>query len=268
MFAYALIHFGSNIKYLEYEIYTIMMLKKISKYDIIYLYSCVDTPKSFVKVIKKLNVKTKSFDDSVIINASKSYKSVYSHFNTLRTCCFIYANLLTKYKKVCIIESDIIFYDGFDSIFKLKTPSASLYNEQFKRENLLKVCKTGSPANGGVILLTPNKNILKDFHRNFNIILSNNCIYPNEILFVMLYDKIYNLPNEYNWRKFGNKSKIIYGHHFDTTIYKPVDIIKDNYIRKIKSKIEKQSIIYFKTKFYDKYNVLITQVLNKVLKFI
>ena len=38
MFAYVIIHFGSNIKYLEYEIYSILMLKSISKHDIVYMY--------------------------------------------------------------------------------------------------------------------------------------------------------------------------------------------------------------------------------------
>ena len=39
MYAYVLVHFGSNIKYLEYEIYTVLMLQRITKHDIVYLYN-------------------------------------------------------------------------------------------------------------------------------------------------------------------------------------------------------------------------------------
>jgi hypothetical protein len=45
MYAFVINHFGSNIKYLEYEIYTILMLKSICSYDIVYMYSKIDTLK-------------------------------------------------------------------------------------------------------------------------------------------------------------------------------------------------------------------------------
>lgn len=54
MYAFCLIHFGNKPKYLELEIYTIIMLKKNTKYDIVYLYSINDTPNNFINIIKKI----------------------------------------------------------------------------------------------------------------------------------------------------------------------------------------------------------------------
>ena len=200
MFAYVIIHFGSNIKYLEYEIYSILMLKSISKHDIVYMYSIIDTPEIFVKIIEKMGIKVKGFDDSIIINASKKFSSFYTHFNLLRLCCFIYANLLTEYKKICIVESDIIFYPGFDTVFGLKVPSVFLYLKKTETDKekvftnysvnldinrMIEICKKGSPLNGGVMLFKPDKKILERFEKNFNTVIENNCAYPNETLFLL-----------------------------------------------------------------------------------
>ena len=281
MFAYVIIHFGSKVKYLEYEIYSILMLKSISKHDIVYMYSLSDTPEIFVKIIEKMGVKTKGFDDSIIIDASKKFSSVYEHFNTLRTCGFIYANMLVEYKKICIVESDIIFYPDFDTVFELKVPSVFLYLKHTETDKekvftnypvnlninrMIEICKKGSPLNGGVMLFKPDKNILKNFEKNFSTVIENNCAYPNETLFLLSYPKtIYNLPITYNLRKNINinKSKI-YGHHFDTTVYKPLDIIKDNYIGKMKTNQVKKSLEYFKKQFYDKYNEMVSKIISKI----
>jgi len=157
MYAYVLMHFGSNPKYLEYEIYTIIMLKSITLYDIIYMYSIIDTPKIFIKIMKKLKIKTIGFDDSLIVEKSKKFKSVYEHFNTLRTCSFIYANILDKYQyqKICIVESDIIFNEGMDGVFNLNTPSVLInsddlslnmtnYNKLIDKTELAEICKKAS----------------------------------------------------------------------------------------------------------------------------
>jgi hypothetical protein len=279
-YAYVLMHFGSNVKYLEYEIYSILMLKSITKYDIIYLYSIIDTPRIFLKLIKNLGVKTFGFDDSIIVEKTKKFSSVYSHFNTLRTCCFIYSNLLTSYDKICLVESDIIFYKGFDDIFNLKTPSVSIYSSNiydpellinYKKKininNILKICNVSSPINGGVMLIKPDPSVLKTFDKNLSLILQSKCAYPNEILFVLIYRNIYNLPINYNYRKNINLDDVkIYGHHFSSTIYKPLDIIKDNYIDKLKYKSEQDSINFFKKKYYDDNKELILKILNKIKK--
>lgn len=53
-YAFVLVHFGDNIKYLEYELYSIIMLKSISKYDIVYLCNKNDTSKKFTRIVKNL----------------------------------------------------------------------------------------------------------------------------------------------------------------------------------------------------------------------
>ena len=125
-YSFVIIHFGNNIKYLEYELYFLMNLSEYTKYDICYLYSIQDTPIDFVKKIKKLNINIKTIpynDKGVSYNIENTFKSSYTHFNTLRTCNFIYAYLLTQYKKVCILESDMVILKNIDNIFKLKCPS-------------------------------------------------------------------------------------------------------------------------------------------------
>jgi len=274
MFAYVIIHFGSNIKYLEYEMYEIIMLQSISKYDIVYMYSIHDTPEIFVKTIKKMGVKTKEFDDSLIIDRSKKFSSIYPHFNVLRVCCFIYANLLVEYEKVCVIESDIILYKGLDNVFKLKTPSVYFYDidrknslNNYKIDNIDKktnVCDF-SLINGGVMLFEPNKKLIKNLDTYIDSIITNNCKFPNETLFLLLYNDIYNLPINYNIRKYIDFKEIkIYGRHFDFTQYKPLDIIKDNYVDKVKTQIVKESLQYFKTNYYDKYHTEIDKIIDKI----
>ena len=106
MYAYVINHFEINPKYLEYELYLMINLTKLTNYDIIYLYSVHDTPKSYIEVIKslKLNILFQAYDDNNITINVKKFKSKYEHFNTLRTCNFIFSYLLTKYDKICILE--------------------------------------------------------------------------------------------------------------------------------------------------------------------
>ena len=278
MFAYVIIHFGDNIKYLEYEIYSILMLKSISNHDIIYMYSSIDTPEIFVKTIKNMGIKTKSFNDSILFKKSQAFTSFYKQFNLLRICCFIYANTLIQYDKICIVESDILLSKGFNNVFDLKVPSVYFHNDNINvatknskiildKTEMLKVCNNSkkSPINGGVMLFKPDKNILKNFEKYIDIMLENKCIFPNEILFLLIYDKIYNLPINYNIRKYMDFPNVeIYGRHFDCTTYKALDIIKDDYIDKIKTPIVKKSVKHFKKKYYDKYNKEISMIINSV----
>ena len=80
MYAFSLIHFGDKPKYLELEIYLVIMLKENTKYDIIYLYSINDTPEYFVETMKKYCNKVISFDDKEITYEINNYKSLYQHF--------------------------------------------------------------------------------------------------------------------------------------------------------------------------------------------
>ena len=278
--AYVLMHFGSNIKYLEYELYSILMLKSISKHDIVYMYSIVDTPDVFVKKIKDMKVKTLGFDDTIIYNKSKEFRSIYDRFNLLRISCFVYANLLTEYKKVCIVESDIILYKGFQNVFKLNTPAAYFHHsskvkslENFKKiinsKEVLNTCtnKDKSLINGGVLLFEPNKDIFPKFYQLLDVMIQKGCIFPNEAIYLLLYDEIYNIPINYNMRRFTYDPDItIYGRHFDCTIYKPLDIIKDGYVDTVKITSGKESILYFKKKYYDKYHKKISEIIKDTLK--
>ena len=126
MEAFVLIHFGDKVKYLEYELYFLSNLRNFTKKDIVYLYSIHDTPNKFIKSIKDLdlNIKVKGYNDkNITFDINKKFKSSYDHFNTLRTCNFIFAYLLTEYKKVCILESDMVIMNSIDKIFELNCPT-------------------------------------------------------------------------------------------------------------------------------------------------
>jgi hypothetical protein len=124
--AYVTIHFGSNPVYLELELYFFIMLRKYTKNDIIYLYSATDTPESFVEAVRPFVTDVIPYDDRGITYDTK-FKSGYTNFNTLRTCNFIFAYTLEKYKKICIIESDMVIMNNIDSIFELNAPAVLSY---------------------------------------------------------------------------------------------------------------------------------------------
>jgi hypothetical protein len=286
MYAFALIHFGDNPKYLELELYTIIMLKKNTKYNIIYLYSINDTPKYFVKIMEKYCDKIFSFDDKGITYDIKNFKSFYKHFNTLRTCNFLYAYKLIEYKKICIIESDMIIMKNIDDIFDLNTPSIITYydinrileNYEIKTDikKELEKCSIKSNVNGGVILISPSIEKYKLCLKNINIIIKNNCIYPNETLFLICNNIIYNLPLKYNIVNFKlyiyekkfklNMKDYLCILHMNAKEYKHIDIIRDNFLNKLINKNKYKNykyennkllyyfISYFKKNYYDKMN--------------
>ena len=96
--AYATIHFGSNPVYLELELYFFIMLRKYTTNDILYLYSATDTPEYFVDAVRPFVTDVIPYDDTGITYNVK-FESGYTNFNTLRTCNFIFAYNLEKYKK-------------------------------------------------------------------------------------------------------------------------------------------------------------------------
>lgn len=277
MYAFVLIHFGNKLKYLELEIYFLMMLRKKTVNDIIYMYSITDTPQKFVDIIKNLNIECISYNDTDITYNIKNFKSGYTSFNTLRTCNFIFAYTLTKYKKVCIIESDLVIMDNIDKVFELKSPAILYYNEDIPKQdenylfknnnldNLIETCEKKSHFNGGLILFKPSLTIFKRYIKNIKTIIDNNCIFPNETLFVYTEKKVYNLPTRYNFSHFHlrnrNMFKKIFIYHFNNTEYKPLDIIKDNYIYKIKDKRKRDIVIFYKKNVYDLYHKKIDQLI-------
>lgn len=279
MYAYVLTHFGSNIKYLEYEIYTVLMLQSISNYDIVYLYNSADTPEIFAETMKNLNVKVKKYDDTIISKYIEMFKSKYEHFNTLKTCQFIYAYLLEEYEKVCIVESDMIFVKGFENVFNCKAPAILYYAQdvskhhtnheiQINSEEILKVCNTNSNTNGGIMLFVPDKKMFKKYVELFEKIITNQCVYPNETLFLIGNKKIYNLPMKFNYSHYKvtskNKHEIL-NYHFHNTTFKVVDIIKDDYIEKLNRDEKVKNIVrWFKKNFYDNHNVYVSSILNKI----
>jgi hypothetical protein len=285
MNAFVLIHFGSNPKYLELEIYVSKMIRDNSKYDIVYLYSINDTPKYFVDIMNKYCTKTISFDDKGITYDIPNFKSIYQHFNTLRTCNFIFAYKLIEYNKICIIESDMIILKNIDDIFDLKTPSVlTYYNIPKILDNYkininidkdLKECSKHSNINGGVILIKPSINKYKLFLKNIKKIIENNCIYPNETLFLITNKNIYNLPFKYNGvqfllQRYSDRFKLNMKNylsilHMNAKEYKHIDIIRDKWLNKLKNNQQKRILYYFitifKNKYFDKFNTYIKKEL-------
>ena len=284
MNAFVIIHFGDKIKYLEYELYFLCNLREYTKKDIVYLYSINDTPSSYIECIKNLNINiiTKGYNDkNITYNINKKFKSSYNHFNTLRTCNFIFAYLLTEYKKICILESDMIIMNNINKVFELNCPAVfytmnknnidkdnTNYLLEVDQKKLLKNCYKGTPINGGVLLIEPNLNSFKILNKKIKEIIENNCIFPNETLFISTVSPVYNLPIIYNFSHYYykrfEKYKNICVLHYNSTIHKPLDIIKDNYLKNIKSKIKKKFILYYKKNIFDIYSNKINAILKKI----
>lgn len=270
MYAFVINHFGSNIKYLEYELYFLMHFKQYTEYDIVYMYSINDTPESFVSAIKKLDVILFPYDDRGI-TFDISFNSNYTHFNTLRTANYIFAYLLEQYDKVCILESDMFLLKSIDDIFQYKTPSVRFYGYEYKDNvkvySKKEFCKD-TPINGGVVLLKPNKKMFNISVKALNSIVEKNCSYPNEALIIQTNKKIYNLPVKYNFSRYLLKKykqfKDIRLIHYDLNIYKPLDSAKENYHEIEKHEIKKKFLKLYKEDVYDtnkeKINIILSEL--------
>jgi hypothetical protein len=278
MNAFVIIHFGDKIKYFELELYLLFNLKKYTKYDIIYMYSINDTPTTYIKIMKKYCIVIPYNDNNITYNIH-NFKSSYTIFNTLRTCNFLFAYELIQYKKICVIESDMIINTNIDNIFDLNTPCIlTYYNYNKITENYLievdykktlNECNKISKVNGGIMLFEPSILVYNLLLKNIEYVIKKNCLYPNETLFLLVYKKIYNLPFEFNSIKYIfnkiNKNynfknlKII---HFNSK-YKHIEIIKDGYLKELK--IENKIIYYFLKKYYKLIYKLYYKKINKVL---
>lgn len=286
MFAYILYHFGNNVKYLEYELYFLSNLRALTKYDIIYGYT-EDTPESFINKIVQLELSIKFYkiyDEKVTTNIDFKFNSVYKHFNTLRTCNFMYSYLLTDYKKICVVESDMYLLKSIDDIFNLDVPSVhySVYNKRtFVKDHdytsndmrsiepkvVLNGCTKGSPINGGIMLLQPSVKMFNQHMKSLHKIIKNNCSFPNEALFLINNPKYYSLPVKYNFshaflESGYDKIKDIRNIHYEGSIYKLLDTIRDNYFKKKYNRKNNNIIIEkYRTDIYLVYNQKIAKIM-------
>jgi lipopolysaccharide biosynthesis glycosyltransferase len=290
--AFALIHFGSNVKYFELELYFCIMLKKYTSQNIVYMYSESDTPESFVQQMTPFVYKSIGFNDNGI-TYNVNFESKYTSFNTLRTCDFIFAyDLLTDYKKVCIIESDLVIMGNIDSIFELNTPSIICYkcgdqnlNKNLRytsdKEQVIHSCDE-SGLNGGVMLIEPNKQIFNEYINSIPIIAKRGCKYPNEALFEYVNNVFNNLPVKYNLSHYHTLRLSNYGlnpdgrdiliYHFNETEFKHLDIIKDGWLKKnlsdpkvsSKYRVRKIPILHFEDTIYEPYKEQVNAILDKL----
>jgi hypothetical protein len=290
--AFVIVHFGNKSKYLELEIYLSIMLRKNTKYDIVYFYSINDTPQSYINIMKDYCTHCIPYDDNNI-TFNVMYNSIYEYFNVLRTCNFMFAYKLIQYKKICLIESDTIILNNIDDIFKLKAPSALIYFDKNKNtkykflenhkivldsKKILSECLFQSGMNGGVLLIKPSIAKYKDCKKNIKIIIEKNCRNPNETLFLIVNKTIYNLPFKYNGVQYDidniahackvDMKKYLSIIHISTNEFKHIEFIRDGYLEKYK--IKKPTLCYFinifKNEYYNKYNKQITNLLNSLNK--
>lgn len=290
--AFAIIHFGSNKKYFELELYFCIMLQKNTSNNIIYMYSETDTPVEFVNAIKPFVYSTKGFNDNGI-TYNVDFASKYTSFNTLRTCDFIFAYLLEEYDKVCIIESDLVIMSNIDSVFSLNVPAALCYGCGNRNINsnvlvhktkteILNNCVTTSDLNGGVMLIKPDKRKYDEYISSIKTIADAGCKYPNEALFEYVNNNFYNLPIMYNLSHYKTLNLTSYGlrpngedikvYHFNETDFKHLDIIKDGWLKqnlndpKVASKyrVRKLPIIYFENTIYEPYKDRVNEILDNL----
>lgn len=284
MYAFIINHFGNNPKYLEYELFFLLSFRNKTTHDIVYFYSINDTPEKFINIIKSLNIDIIiiPYDDNNI-TFNIPFESSYTHFNLLRTCNYIFAYTLTQYSKICIVESDMIILNNIDDIFELKTPSIIYYKflntnkinknihislSSVELTKLLENCSKESYTNGGVILFEPSIKIFNNLINNIKLMIDKKCIYPSETLFLYTIKNFYNLPIKYNLSHFfissHDKLHDIRILHYNNTLYKPIDIIRDTTydINKIKNSYKKKVICNYKNNDYKKYNLIVDKIMK------
>ncbi len=283
-YAYAIIHFGSGISYIELELYFILQLRSYTNYDIIYLYSINDTPLEFINAISPYVTKVIGYED--VIKSNDMYNDnveqyLSQKYTAFRTCNYVHGYSLTEYKKVCIIESDLILMKSIDSIFELNTPSTLFYdienkdinkNVLVKEDDSILACNSYSTGNGGIMLVEPNLDKYKEAIDSVKIIITKKCKYPNEALFQYIEQEYYNLPIMYNLSHYGIKNLSNYNlsisdiliFHFNETQYKHLDIIKENW-NGLKTLNEKTvPIMHFKENVYDKYKNEVETIIKSI----
>jgi hypothetical protein len=180
----------------------------------------------------------------------------------------------------------MIILKNIDDIFTLKTPSVLTYYDKKKILDNYKInidvkkdlseCSKHSNINGGVLLIKPCITKYELCLKNIQKIIKNNCIYPNETLFLTANKFIYNLPYKYNGVQFylekyshifkidmKNYVSII---HMNAKEHKHIDVIRDNWLEKIKhnKKLLYYFISYFKNKYYNKYNKNVNNIILQV----
>jgi len=282
-YTFALVHFGNKPKYLELELYFLINLRKYTSYDITYLYSINDTPEIYPKIISNFVTNIVPYDDKGFSYEIDEFKSQYQHFNTLRTCNFIYAYLLTNYQKVCIIESDMTIVGNIDNIFELNVPAILHYTSgkevednykysKLSKSEIIKTCtdfKKQMSVNGGILLFKPSKAKFEQYKKNIKVIIDNNCFYPNEKLYVYTNSNLlYNVPMKYNFSHYHFKKynfvKNILIYHFNDSEYKPLNIIKDGWMNKLNNDDKKRIVKIF----YDNYYLPNHKNINELMKII
>lgn len=290
--AFVIIHFGKNKMYLEMEIYFAIMLRKYTNMNIIYMYSVIDTPQQFVDAIYPFVDIVKPYNDQgITVRPNTANIATNYNFSTLRTCNFMYAYLLTEYKKICVIESDILLMGNMDTIFDLHAPSANFYVYPFKnkivhkkKEILAKECSTneyGVWINGGVLLIKPSVKMYEECVRAIPKLVE--CRYPNEALFQYINKNVHTLPVKYNLTHYKiftifrgdyhKKPKVhdILALHFNETAYKYLDIIRDNWLdteeakKSKKYSMYKYAINHFKDTVYNEVHPLVNHILENVV---
>lgn len=172
---------------------------------------------------------------------------------------------------------------NIDDIFEMKAPATLTYYDTNKilenykinidvNKNLIE-CSNKSHINGGIMLIKPSLSKYKLYLKNIEKIINNNCIYPNETLFVISNKTIYNLPYKYNGIQFYllkyskmlniDMKKYLSIIHLNSKEYKHIDIIRDEYLDKIKK--DNYLLYYFVKKFKDEYYDIYNK---KIIKYI
>jgi hypothetical protein len=282
MNAFVIVHFGNNIKYLELAIFFLINLKKCTKNDMVWLYSINDTPEIFVEIIKHYCNHVIPYDDKYI-TYDINYSSFYKHFNLLRVCNFIFAYKLIQYMKICVIETDMIIMDNIDDIFNLNMPCILIHKpnilENYKIDKKIENYEKYY-VNGGIMLFKPSLNKYKVYLKQLEKIIENKneYQYPNESLFLLGNDYIYNLPFKYNGTQYNfndivkkyniNLEKYLLIIHFNGSVYKHIDIIKKNnytFLLK-KNKVLLYILLKYKKKYYDIYATSVKKIMNALIK--
>jgi hypothetical protein len=173
----------------------------------------------------------------------------------------------------------MVLLNTLDPLFKMKYPATLFINYGLSKNilntnNLIKYkqnyknCEKRSNINGGILLFKPNINKLNYAKKEILNVIKNNCINPNEELFLNIETKfnktIYNIPIIYNYSHYELSKKLntapIRNLHFNETKFKYLDIIRSNYVNKFKEKIE--IVNFFKSEYYDKYHDLIDSIMD------
>lgn len=262
-FAYVTLLYGNSNYFLGALLLGYSIKKTGTKHDIVIMVTD-DVPKEQIYVLSKYYNIIKKID---IIKSHEDYIKK-SRFVDVFTKLHVFK--LTEYKKVIMLDIDMLVINNMDKLFNLKAPAAYVpslrkykHGQPIKKNKFVKNKRLIRRINAGLMLLEPNMEhynfFLSDVKKKKNINLNHEqdyltYFYADKWTYIhLLYNYLVNYPIVHLSHKY--KTKNIHNLHYGSK-RKPWNFVKNGKLNKIKyEQFKKDKILQDVERTIDHYNL-------------